>query len=170
MLILIVRHGPAGSTEAWASQGKPDHLRPLTPKGREKTVRALAGLRKLVEGVDLIATSPYVRSKQTAQLLKRRFPKAELSEQSCLKPGGGMDKALSWLGGLKRESCVALVGHEPFLGVLASRLLSQRGGAFLRLRKGACLLLEAPAPVKPGGAALQWLLQPKQLRDIGEKV
>ena len=37
MMLLLIRHGPAGDREAWRALGKDDFLRPLTADGRART-------------------------------------------------------------------------------------------------------------------------------------
>ncbi|MFH1724431.1 MAG: histidine phosphatase family protein [Elusimicrobiota bacterium] len=167
MRILIVRHAPAGNSEEWVASGKSDAARPLTPAGRVKMLQAVAGLAGLADRPNLIATSPYRRCVQTAIILRSRFRGARLVKVDALKPAGDQDKALEWLGSLRGEAAVALVGHEPSLGRLACRLLSGGNAAFIRLKKGACLMIEAPAPVVAGNAVLHWHLQPRQLRALG---
>lgn len=169
MTIIIFRHGPAGNSEAWAAEGKSDASRPLTEQGRDKTVKGAQGLKSEVEDLDLIATSPYVRCRQTADVLADAYPGAKLIELPSLRPGGSLDKTISWLGSLKGKAAVALIGHEPGLGLLTSRLLSGKQGAFIRLKKGAAAILEAPVPVKPGRAVLHCLAQPRHLRRLGKK-
>ncbi|MFH2204529.1 MAG: phosphohistidine phosphatase SixA [Elusimicrobiota bacterium] len=169
MNILIIRHAPAGNSEQWLSQGKKDSLRPLTPEGREKMQKTAAGLKSQLDGIDLIVSSPYVRCRQTVEILALAFPEAKKIEWAALRPGGGFKDIPAKLAALNDVASVALVGHEPTLSLLGSHLLSGRQGAFIRLRKGGCALLEAPVPVRPGRAVLQWLLQSKQLRKLGKK-
>lgn len=164
MLILMMRHGPAGNSEAWVAQGKKDSERPLSPEGRVKTRKTVLGLKTQVEAFDLIVTSPYARSKQTADILGRIFDKAKLIENEILRPGTDPEQVISWLRTLRKVKAVALIGHEPSIGMIASRLLSAKPIAFLRFKKGACALLEIPAPIHAGRAVLHWLAQPGQLR------
>lgn len=163
MRILLIRHGPAGDREAWAKAGKDDDLRPLTPKGRAKMRKAAAGLASILKDIDLIAASPLSRARQTAELLAKRYPKAKALRLDALRPEAGPKTALAWLASLPEDSAPALVGHEPGLGLLAGALL---GGGRLELKKGACLLIDAAHPIRPGCGRLLWLLQPKQLRAL----
>jgi len=166
MQAIFFRHGPAGSSEAWAAAGRHDKSRPLTPDGAEKTRAAAEGLYCLLKPIDVIATSSFIRARQTADILKTRFPKARLVELACLRPGGSQKRCLSWLNQRTNAERVVLVGHEPSLGLLASRLLSGKEGCFIRLKKGACAVIEGPAPLRPGSATLHHLLQPRQVRRL----
>lgn len=60
---------------------------------------------------------------------------------------------------------VLMVGHEPDLGMLASRLLYGRSGVAISLRKGGfCRLDVAPGCLRNGACAvLRWLVTPRIL-------
>jgi phosphohistidine phosphatase len=63
---------------------------------------------------------------------------------------------------------IALVGHEPDLGELATWLLSGRLDNWMPLKKGGTCLLEFIDEVEAGEAELCWLLKPKQLRQLAK--
>jgi phosphohistidine phosphatase len=163
MELLLLRHGPAGDKAAWKAAGKPDHERPLTSKGAKKTRKAVAGLASAIAGLDAVVTSPLVRARQTAEILRQAYRSAAALELHELSPGTPAEALASRLRGLGKER-VALVGHEPDLGAFAGWLL---GCPELKLelkKAGACLLsLDEP---KAGAAALRWLLKPSQLRAL----
>ena len=46
-------------------------------------------------------------------------------------------------------------------------LAGERKRAFVDVRKGSATLLDFPEQVKAGGAVLQWMLKPGQLRELG---
>jgi phosphohistidine phosphatase SixA len=71
--LLIIRHGPAGNREEWEAEGRDDRLRPLTPKGKKEVRKAAGGLRQLVPALDLLATSPWTRAAETAQLVATEY-------------------------------------------------------------------------------------------------
>ena len=56
MRILLFRHGPAGERDP--EQWPDDRLRPLTPKGIERTRRAARGLLRLEGRPRVVLTSP----------------------------------------------------------------------------------------------------------------
>ncbi|MFA5137614.1 MAG: hypothetical protein WC728_00150 [Elusimicrobiota bacterium] len=169
MKVLVLRHGPAGNAEAWSAAGKPEKARPLTPAGLRKMETACAGIKRLLPELGVIATSDCVRASQTAGLLRRHYPRAKLVELKSLRPGYDIKDTLEWLSSQSRGASVALVGHEPACGRLASRLLCGEDACFLRFKKGAAALLETTGPAKPGHATLLWLLQPKGLRAMGNR-
>ena len=163
MELLIVRHGPAGVRKDPHSSGRPDSRRPLTKEGRRKTRAAAAGLARAVDGVELVATSPWTRAAQTAELVGKALG-AEVAECPALIPDRPLDEVLAWLKS-RREKRIVLVGHEPQLSRLASWLMTGDDRPVLRLKKAQALLLGMRAPA-PGGAVLLWSLAPRQLRGL----
>ncbi len=165
MRLLLFRHGLAGDRAEFARTGRPDEKRPLTPKGKRKTVRSAKGLRALLPELDLIATSPLTRARQTAEILSKIYggPKAALVED--LAPKGDREEILGWL--LERApNFAALVGHEPALGALAAWLMTGRAEPLFELGKAGACLLEFHGVPKAGAAKLAWLLQPSQVRGL----
>jgi phosphohistidine phosphatase len=163
MELLIVRHGPAGERETWRARGRSDTERPLTKDGRRKARAAALGLARVLDGVDLVATSPWTRAAQTAELLAEAFG-AKAAEFPELIPDRRFEDLLARLKTL-RERRVALVGHEPHLSRFVSWLLTGRDHSLLRLKKSQALLLELKIPA-PGAAELVWSLPPRQLRAL----
>jgi phosphohistidine phosphatase len=165
--LLLFRHGPAGDRVAWRGRGKEDFLRPLTPDGRARTRAAAKGLRRIVDSPAAIATSPLARATQTADLLARAFGAEPPEELRALVPDAEPGEVLPWLVPRASLDLVALVGHEPHLGRLASWLLTRSEGSFLELKKGGACLLDLGDRPRPGGARLLWMLGPAQLRRLG---
>jgi phosphohistidine phosphatase len=167
MMLLLIRHGPAGDREAWRALGKDDFLRPLTADGRARTRAAAKGLARIVDRPQAIATSPLARAMQTADHVAQVFGVEAAEELHAILPAGAPADVLPWLTARAKLDLVALVGHEPHLGRLASWLLARSRGSFLELKKGgACLLDLGPRP-RPGGARMVWMLAPAQLRRLG---
>lgn len=165
MRLLLFRHGPAGTRESFAKSGRPDSERPLTSKGRRKTARAAAGARRLLKELDLLATSPLARAGQTADILAEVYGAPRPSPRKELSPAGERRTVLKWLASLDKDT-VALIGHEPALGVLAGWLLTGSPRALFGLGKAGACLLEFNGLPRAGGARLAWLLRPGQLRRL----
>jgi phosphohistidine phosphatase len=167
MRLLLFRHGPAGDRAAWRALAKEDFLRPLTADGRVRTRAAVKGLRRIVDPPGAIATSPFARATQTADILARAFGVEAPEELPELVPDGAPGDALPWLEAHVQIDLVALVGHEPHLGKLAAWLLARSEVAFLELKKGGACLLDLGDRPRPGSARLVWMLAPAQLRRLG---
>ena len=161
MRLLLLRHGPADERDPlrWPD----DRLRPLTPKGIERSTRAIRGILKLEDAPDAIWTSPLRRAAQTAALLAESVgPDVLLEERETLEPGGSYRTLLEHLAAVKDTELLVLVGHEPDLGKLAGVLLFGAPAALPLKKAGACCIAfdEAPAPAS---GRLRWFLPARTL-------
>lgn len=164
MEIIFFRHGLAGDKTEWAETGKPDSERPLTKEGKEKTKEAADGLAAFVEKADLVATSPWKRARQTAELASKSL-KAPLAETDLLLPHRSGADLSEWLSGLEGER-VVLVGHEPHLSRVVTWLLSGAERPVVALKKAQALCVETNRAAR-GTGVLLWSLPPKALRALG---
>ena len=149
--LLLLRHGIA--VERGDSQ--PDDQRALTVAGRARTRLVLDRLRRLDLGCDLMLTSPLVRARQTAALALEAGLAPELRDLEALAPDGDARPALEELLATPWKR-LGLVGHEPDLSLLASRLLGH-DQPLLELRKAGVALLRRH---DEGGWILRLLLSP----------
>lgn len=164
MLLLLLRHGIAAPLSASI---RDDFQRPLTRKGRKRVHRAARGLRELVPSLDFLASSPKLRARATAQIVREVFGKKAppLTEWSELMEDDG-DALRRKLAVLKAET-VLLCGHEPHLSRFVSQLLTGSGEMFaLEWKKAGICALEVE--FEPFEARLLWHLTPRQLRKIGK--
>jgi phosphohistidine phosphatase len=167
MQIVLFRHGPAGRRDA--SRWSDDALRPLTDRGEERTREAADGLRRMLdEPLTRILTSPYARAFRTAELLGEAFPDARQVVLEALAPGGNPRAIIDALAEFDDDAVVALVGHEPDLGVLAGGLVIGTSHALPLKKAGACVLAVGDA-LLPGSAELIALLPPRVLRRLARK-
>src|SRR3712207_6414536 len=122
MQLLVIRHAIAEDREAFAASGRDDSERPLTEEGREKLRRAVDGLRRLVPKIDLLASSPYARALQTAELVASAYDRRreEIKLVESLTPESPLERFQSWVQRQSRANVVAVVGHEPQLGILVT--------------------------------------------------
>lgn len=167
MKLLIIRHGPAGNREEWEAVGRDDRLRPLTPKGKKEVRKAAAGLRQLVPALDLLATSPWIRAAETAQLVGTEYG-CEVTAVEALTSEHTPKDLAPWLHGQRGKESLGLVGHEPHLGLLVGYLLSGNSASFIELKKGGACLVEMKDPSRAGSGILQWLLTDRELRRLAE--
>lgn len=143
-----------------------DRERPLTSEGVARFKQVVEGLKGFDVKPELILTSPLVRASHTAELLAAGIGgKPRLESLDALAPGGRMTQVLDAITRYsKRSKHIAIVGHEPDLGDLASRLLRARGT--VEFKKGAVLCLELDGAMPTGPGTLKWLLPPRALRKI----
>ena len=124
MQLLVIRHAIAEDQEDFARSGRDDSERPLTDEGRDKMRRAITGLRRIVSRIDLLASSPYTRARQTAELVAEGYGIDEIKTVEALVPDGALQDVQSWLQRKSSVKVVAIVGHEPQLGELVTWLMN----------------------------------------------
>ncbi|MEA3245358.1 MAG: histidine phosphatase family protein [Gemmatimonadota bacterium] len=163
MQLLIVRHADAGDREEFAATGRPDADRPLSDKGRAQMRGVVKAVRALVPGGKLVVTSPYVRAAQTAELLVHAWPDAVVETTGALEPGARPEQLAEFLAAKGRQKVVAVVGHEPDLGALATWCMTGHDASRMAFKKAGACLLEFERGVTRGGGVLRWMMGPKQL-------
>ena len=167
MDIYIIRHAIA------VDEGTPgyedDSQRPLTDKGRKKMRQIAKGLRSLGVEVDLILSSPYVRARETAEIVADVFKmKKKLVFTDNLIPTGEPDLLIAELNEKDSLQRVALVGHEPHLSNLVGVLTSEGKQLDIKLKKGGVCLLSADDLRQEHHATLERLLTPGILVEISD--
>jgi phosphohistidine phosphatase len=164
MELLIVRHAIACDPDA---QRWPDDVeRPLSARGVLRARQAARGVRRIVPRPVRVLTSPLLRARQTAAILAEfaAWPGASLTP--LLAPEVSPAAVLALLA-RSRESCVALVGHQPSLGrLLASCLAGGGGRGAFELRKMGMALVDFDGPPRAGRGELLWLVPPRLLRAV----
>jgi phosphohistidine phosphatase len=146
-LILLVRHAQAERTN-----DANDSARGLTDEGRRdfrEHVQQLASVTHL-EG---IATSPYVRAVQTAEILAQAFRVQEVVIRRELVPDRSGSDIFELVAGLKPGW--AVVGHNPSLATTAAMALGLKVLP-TKLKKGSVLALERKSAV----LQFRWLAVP----------
>ena len=166
MQLLVIRHAPAGDKVDFAQSGRADGERPLTEEGRRKMRDAAKGLARLVERLDVLASSPLLRALQTAEIVAATYDSAAIEKVAALVPGSAPADLVPWLAAQTADATVAVVGHEPHLSGLVSWLLTGATRPVVELGKGAACLLELERPAARHGILL-WLAQPRALRRLG---
>jgi phosphohistidine phosphatase len=163
MQLVIVRHADAGDRTESAQTSQPDRLRPLSRKGRKQMRAAAKGLRTLVPTCDVIATSPYTRAVQTAEIVARAWDDADWEKTKTLRPGSALEDFVAWINTHADADVVVVVGHEPDLGRLTTWLLTGRNESRIEFKKGGACLLTFEGRVRRGAGRLHWLIGPRQL-------
>jgi phosphohistidine phosphatase len=165
----LVRHAiaePRGQT--WPD----DTLRPLSPEGVRRMEQVVSGLAALDVTFAQIVSSPLVRARQTADLLATGValrsgglrPSAVLV-LSELAPDVAPEVTMCALAAATDAAPVALVGHEPDLGLLAAWLIG--ADRPIPFKKGAVCRIDVRAwPARAGRGELIWFAPPRLLRRL----
>jgi phosphohistidine phosphatase len=157
MILYFLRHGLAGDYSTWHED---DRLRPLTEEGVQKLNRSMRKVCELIPDLDVILTSPLVRTRQTAEIAAEHLGMSEsLVEDDRLSPGFGMEELAEILLEQGNSLGVMLVGHEPDFSQTISELI---GGGRLVCKKGGLARIDMISLTPPRGE-LVWLIPPKAL-------
>ena len=163
MNIFILRHGVA--VERGTAGFERDADRPLTAKGERRMERIVDAMEAMDLSFDVILSSPYVRARQTAEIVARGLGlKKKLEFTDDLTPGGESRALVTALNRRDpRPDSVLLVGHEPYLSELLSTLTCGDGRMLIDFKKGGLCKLEAENLRHGRCATLSWLLTPRQM-------
>lgn len=162
----LVRHAMAEDREEFEKKNQDDSQRPLTIKGRKRMQKVALRLRDLIGEVDLIVSSPYVRARQTAEILSQIFFETKVVEAPELVPHSPPQAFVRWIKAHARDCrAVFIVGHEPQLSLFGSYLLSGVQESLFEMKKSgvACFETIGADELGPSSAELKWLLPPKVL-------
>ena len=157
--LYLIRHGVA---EEQGNSWPDDSKRPLTDEGTQRMRKAARGLAKMGVRFDAVLTSPYLRTRQTAEILAEEYEdRPPVVPVESLTPGALLADAIADIERHARSSRVAIVGHEPGIGELAARLAGARYP--IEFKKGAVCRIDVKTfPAGPG--RLRWFMTSKILR------
>ena len=166
MQLYLLRHAIAVDR---AKFDRDDRLRPLTPEGRKRMVRAARGMRELGLSFDLILTSPFLRASDTASLVAKEISsRRHLHQTELLEPGADLKELVRHLAALRGQESLLLVGHEPQLGTLLATWLGARSPEPFQMKKGALCLLKMEKIRLGPCAKLEWMLTCRQLARLAD--
>jgi phosphohistidine phosphatase len=162
VIVTIWRHGEAG-------QAALDRERRLTDRGcddigfgSEQLHRALS-CRDL-PAPDIIFYSPWVRTRETADLVASAFSHAGRCAVEALGAGSSVDAVDRWLNALWQEPALpvhlVLVSHQPLVSQLLGWLLDD-DNAVPPLIPGAYATLALEVPGRGCGSLCFWAVPPE---------
>lgn len=164
MKVLLIRHGEAGEP----NRGQDDLLRPLTTEGITQFARHARALRALLPTLDAIYTSPLTRAQQTAEILATCYGGPAAVVMETLAPPHSPQALLATMQQRHPNpvELIALVGHEPNLGLFGTWLLAGATHRCLPLKKGGACLIQCKEGWSVGHSTLEWLMSPDILRRL----
>ena len=164
MVLYFLRHAIAA--ERGGPKYKDDSLRPLTAQGATKMRRAARGMQALGLKFDAILSSPYLRAKQTAVIVTQvyKLKNKNIHFTNNLLPPVSIEKLLQELHQhFPKSRNVLLVGHEPHLTEMISKLLKSTKPLNIDFKKGGLCSVSIEQSLEAPNAVLNWLLTPTQL-------
>src|SRR5512147_872062 len=156
MNLYLIRHAIA--VDEATTEYEMDRERPLTDKGRKKMRQIAKGLRNLGVEFDLILSSPYVRARETAEILADIFKaRKKITFSNNLVPMASPDLLIAEVNENYTVDNIAVVGHEPYLSDLLALLIAEHAKIDLTLKKGGvCCLLADDLHHRDHCATLEW--------------
>jgi phosphohistidine phosphatase len=154
MKLYLIQHGEATTEEV-------DPSRPLSAKGRSDVRKIASFLKGAGVHPGLILQSGKTRARQTAEIIAGQLgPDCQVKEREGLGPNDPVKGIISEISGTANDLMV--VGHLPFLGKLASLLLtgseSKNVAAF---RQGGVVCLQRN---EDQSWQVAWMVTPELLR------
>jgi phosphohistidine phosphatase len=147
MRLYLVRHGVSIGRAEFSG---PDEDRPLTEKGRKDLSKLFQTMRRHEEPPGEIWTSPLVRAVQTAETLACYWAKnVPVKISRALMADVPPAVLLDEISKANPVTPLALVGHEPQLGLLLAHLTE--GQESLSLPKGSVCRVRFRADDTPRG-------------------
>ena len=166
MRLTFLRHGIAAGRGSPAYEN--DSERPLTAKGERRMRRIAEGMQALGLSYDLMLSSPYLRAKQTAEIVAQILSTAhDVLLVETLTPEGDPRQVIEALRTDHRDrQDVLLVGHEPYLSRLISTLLTGGPNLSVGMKRGGLCALDVETLRYGRCASLVTLLTPRQMRRL----
>lgn len=163
MDVYILRHGKAED----AGPGMGDADRRLTKKGHEEIAAAGSWMAAQDLRFDLIAASPLLRAQETAVLVAEVLNiRDRLVIWNVLAPGGNPETVCRLISRHQGISSILLVGHEPLLSSLISRIITGDENAGIVMSKGALAKVREFSYTGHPSGELVWLITAKQMAGI----
>lgn len=123
MNLYLIRHSEAEKI----SPLKKDFDRELTSEGIELLRKAVQYWQKIINGFDLIVTSPLVRAVQTSEIIAESFNYSkEVIKDNNLATGAVTGDLIELINTYNVEN-IACIGHQPDLSNHVSNIISTNG-------------------------------------------
>jgi phosphohistidine phosphatase len=154
--LYLLRHAHAGDPEGWAGD---DAARPLSAKGEGQAERLGSFLAGVGFRPEVIASSPKLRARQTAEIVARHLGlEVRLDERLA----GALDATMvdAILADLGDSTRPVLVGHDPDFSELLGFLV---GTDRTTMKKGAFARIDVRGLMTSGDGTLRWLVPPDLL-------
>jgi phosphohistidine phosphatase len=154
MKLYLVQHGEATTEEV-------DPARPLTAKGRSDVQKIASFLKGAGVRPGAILHSGKTRARQTAEIIAAQLgPDCQVTERDGLAPNDPVKGIASEISGMAND--LMIVGHLPFLGKLASLLLSgSESKNAVAFRQGGAVCLQRN---EDQSWQVAWMVTPELLK------
>ena len=160
--IFVLRHGKAEDISQCHS--KIDFDRKLIEEGKLKATKLGKFLNKVDGDINIVISSPYLRAKETAEIIVNLFDKKpELKIEDFLSSGVSIQEiSRGILDKYSEKDKILIVGHAPDLEIFLGKLI---GAKSIMLKKGAIAKVILNSSIELSGE-LVWLITSKVIKDV----
>ena len=160
MIVYVFRHGHAENTAS--SPDRTDKGRRMVAEWREQVKWACENAKGFGLVPDVIMSSPRVRGKQTAEMVRDLMnPNAKLLTDDSLEPEAKVGETYRALAKLGKADSVVRVTHLPHLGHLLADMLDCKAVWHnLDFENGAMARVDFKGLPKPKKGNLVWIISP----------
>ncbi len=166
MLLILMRSGECAALES----GKHDSDRCLTENGIKDAVSVAIFLSSLGVEPKFILSSPFQRTKKTAEILSEHLPETPpVTLSQYIMPGAGVEelmRSVCSISDLSQNEWGIAVGHEPDIGNAVKELLGLQNEAVLPMEPGSVVGLNVRCDGGRPVGHLIFLFSPRSLRTI----
>jgi phosphohistidine phosphatase len=155
MEIYLVRHGEY--VDLGSRTLEEDSLNQLSEEGIAKLRRQAQTLARWGIAVDTVVTSPFVRSRQTAEILAEGLETEVYDHTALTRTYFDVPALRQIVADYSSSQHLMLVGHESDLSTVAAAVI---GGGELELARGGIIRI-ALTSLDPLQGKLIWLLPPE---------
>ena len=159
MNLYIIRH-----TEAEYLGTGPGGDRQITPEGKAQFTSTIEGLSNSIPELDLIISSPALRTRQTMDILAELSGNGVKKEVATeLRSGAPIADIYAMVNSFKEEN-VAIIMHEPETSLLVMNATGS-GSMDIYFKPGTIAKVVFPGKMRPHAGRLHFIVPP----DIFEK-
>ena len=164
MELFLMRHAEAEPPTLYAE----DRQRPLSPHGLLSHERVARQLAPLLRPLDHLLTSPYLRARQTADIIAAAIAMTP-EETSLLAEDCTPGAVLNQLATYPPDARLLCVGHEPHMSRLSALFLDGEGRSVLAFQPGSVSSLTFRGHPRIGLGTLQFFLRPEDLLTLARE-
>jgi phosphohistidine phosphatase len=143
-----------------AEEGSNDLERALTRKGQQQGRQMAAWLGERLPHGYVMISSEAKRSQQTAAFLSKAFQVVP-----AINPGASLETVMTTIDEFHKADTLVLVGHQPYLGRLAARLMAG-DPQYWSVKKGAIWWLSMRHHAGDDSVRLKVMVTPSMLSNV----
>lgn len=163
MDLFLMRHAEAEHPSQYAE----DRLRPLTQQGVQTHQQIVRVLAPLLQPLDHLLTSPFLRARQTADLTAQAITcVSAVAETPILADACTLGAVLHLLQTYPKDARILCVGHEPHMSRFSAVFLDGEGRSAVAFQPGSVLGVRFRGHPLPGQGILRFFLQPADVLEL----